>query len=270
MIDVNVSLSRWPFRRLPLDEAERLVAALKQRGITQAWSCSFDGLLHRDIAAVNLRIANDCRTHGLGLLVPFGTVNPTLPDWPEDLRRCQDEHRMPGIRLYPNYHGYRLSAACCAQLLDEAARRSVLVQIAVGMDDERTQHPLMRVPVVNLEPLVDLLAQRPALRVVLLNVNVRIGRDPLIKILLDTGRVWLDTAMLEGISVVERFVESYGAGRLLAGSHAPFYCLDAPALKLQESALADADHAAIAEGNASALLSRFNRRLTPDAGRNPG
>ena len=28
MIDVNVSLSRWPFRRLPLDEPAALVAAL--------------------------------------------------------------------------------------------------------------------------------------------------------------------------------------------------------------------------------------------------
>jgi hypothetical protein len=39
----------------------------------------------------------------------------------------------------------------------------------------------------------------------------------------------------------------------MAGSHAPFLSVDA-ALKLRESDLKDADRAAVAEGNARALL----------------
>ena len=44
--------------------------------------------------------------------------------------------------------------------------------------------------------------------------------------------------------------------RLLVGSHAPFYCVDAAPLKLQESALKETDRQAIAEGNARSLLGR--------------
>ena len=56
IIDVNVNLSRWPTRRLPCDETPHLVARLRERGIAQAWAGSFDGLLYKDLAAVNVDI----------------------------------------------------------------------------------------------------------------------------------------------------------------------------------------------------------------------
>ena len=257
MIDVNVSLSHWPFRRLPLDEPSALAAALRRLGVTQAWAGSFDGLLHRDMAAVNLRLAADCRAHGEGLLVPFGTVDPTLPDWLDDVRRCHEKHGMPGLRLFPGYHAYRLDDPRFAALLDEAARRSLVVQIAVAMEDPRTQHPLVRVPRVDLGPLENLIKGRPALRVVLLNAMPFPTTDRL-KGLFRTGRVWADTAMMEGIAAVEQFIVEYGADRLLVGSHAPFFCIDAAPLKLRESELKESDRVAIAEGNAEALLKPQN------------
>src|SRR5207237_2062570 len=94
LIDTNVYLSRWPFRRLRGDETPELVAMLRSRGITQAWAGSFDALLHKDIAGVNARLAEDCARRGEGLLLPFGAVHLSLPDWEEDLSRCHEVHRM--------------------------------------------------------------------------------------------------------------------------------------------------------------------------------
>ena len=44
IIDTNVHLSRWPFRRLAGDEPAELVAKLRKHNVTQAWAGSFDGI----------------------------------------------------------------------------------------------------------------------------------------------------------------------------------------------------------------------------------
>ena len=68
IVDTNVTLSRWPFRRLAGDETPDLVARLRKRDVTQAWAGSFDGILHKDIAGVNARLAADCRAQAKDFL----------------------------------------------------------------------------------------------------------------------------------------------------------------------------------------------------------
>lgn len=252
-IDVNVNLSRWPFRRTPCDEPAKLVAALRHGGVTQAWTGTLDGLFHRDVASANARLADDCRRFGAGLLVPFGTVNPKLPDWREDLRRCREEHRMPGIRLHPNYHGYKLDEPLFAELLDAAEQANCLVQLAVRMDDVRVQHPRVQVPDVDPEPLAKLLAARPRQRVVLLNTNRSI-LSAAGKKLAALPNVFLDCAGWETIGAIEALLAA-APDRGLFGSHLPLFPLESSLLKLRESVLSEAQLRAIRDENARRLLS---------------
>ncbi len=253
MIDVNVSLSRWPFRRLPDDETPRLVAKLKQAGVTQAITGSFDALLHNDVAASNARLAKECRAHGDGILLPFGCVNPTLPDWQDDLRRCHEEHQMRGIRLHPNYHGYTLDQPEFAQLLDGAASRRLIVQIVVMMEDERTQHRLMRVPAADTTPLPDVLARHADLTVMLLNSQRAVRGEALTR-LADAGNVYFDIAMQESVGGIAKLMQLVPYERILFGSHAPLFYFESAALKLRESDLGETIRHAITNGNASSLL----------------
>jgi hypothetical protein len=255
MIDVNVSLFRWPFRRLRGDDPADLVRNLRQKGVTQAWAGSFEGLLHRDVTGVNARLAEACRRHGPGFLVPFGTVNPKQPDWQEDLRRCAEVHHMPGIRLHPNYHGYTLDDPLVGELLALTERYKLLVEIALAMEDERTQYAFMRIPPVDPTPLLDLLPRLPGLRVVLINVGYQgVHSTERIPELAKTGSIYFDIARIEGIGGVERLVRRTSPARVVFGSHYPFFYFEAAFLKVREAALPDDQTQAIMEGNARGLL----------------
>lgn len=253
LVDVNVDLGRWPLRRLPADEPERLVPKLRAQGVTQAWVGSFDGLLHKDLGAVNGRLAEDCRRYGRGLLLPFGSINPKMPGWRRDFHRCLEVHRMRGIRLHPNYHGYRLDEPEVGRLLALAAQHHLVVELALLMEDERMMHPRLRVAPVDPTPLAEWVKQITGLRLVLLNALAIVRGEPLRK-LFSAGEVCVETATLEGVGGIENFLKQAPPERLLFGSHAPYFYLEAAALKLKESSLTLAQSQAIRRKNAERLL----------------
>ncbi|HJZ94446.1 MAG TPA: amidohydrolase family protein [Gemmataceae bacterium] len=254
-IDTNAHLGHWPFRRHGFEETSRFVTKLRAVKVEEAWVASFDGVLHKDVASANARLAAECGDHGGGLLVPFGTVNPRLPDWPEDLRRCHELHRMPGVRLYPNYHGYPLDDSEFSRLLKLAAEAKLLVQVVVKMEDERTHHPLVKVPAVELGPLAKVVATAPRLKLQILNCPLSPVGEGLVP-LARAGNVSFDIAMQEGVGVVAGLVDRVGADRVLFGTHFPLFHTESSALKLKEAGLAAEVETRIRSGNARALFAK--------------
>lgn len=238
-IDTNVTLFPWPGRRLPHDELPSLLGVLERHGITQAWVGTFEGILQRDVRSVNARLAEACRASG-GRCLGFGSVNPTLPDWEEDLRRCHEVHRMPGVRINPNYHGYTLADPLFQRLLALAAERRMLVQIVCLIEDTRTQNPLLRVPDVDLAPLPEVLKAVPSARVLLLNAGKFVDA-PVFRPLAQLPQVTVETARVEGVGGVGRLARRLDPGRVVFGSHAPFFIYESAVIKLFESNLTEAE-----------------------------
>lgn len=250
--DTNTYLGRWPIRHLPLAESAALAAKLKSQGVTEAWAGSFDALLHKDLAGVNARTAETCARHPL--FKPVGAVNPSLPRWEDDVERCAKQHRMRGIRLHPNHHGYKLDDPRFHELLKLATSLRLFVQIACLMEDERTQHPLLRVAPVEVSPLPDALDAAPGARIMLLNWQRSSGGKPTLLTLKSTN-VMFDVAMVEQIMGIETLIGELPADRIVFGSYAPVFYFESAGLKLRESALDVKQLAAITHENAARFLS---------------
>lgn len=244
IIDCNVHLFDWPFRKLKYARTEALAAKLRKHRITKAWAGNFEAVLHTQFDAANRRLAEECRSKGEGMFVAIGTVNPGGPDWEEDLRRCHEAYRMAGVRLYPAYHGYGLDHADFTKLLAEAAKRGLLVQIVLRMEDERCHHPALVIGPVDVGPLVKLLPKLPQAKVQLINSGGRLLGNHVTSLVRET-QVTFDIAATEGNGGVEQLTKgtnySYTGAipveRLAFGSHAPFFPCESALLKLFESPL---------------------------------
>ena len=254
LIDVNVSFGQWPTRRSAGDTPIELRAKLIERGVTEAWVGSFDGLFHTNLTEANARLTDDCRAGTDLRLIPFGEINPLLPTWEAELQTCAEKLGMPGIRLHPNYHGYDLNHPQFARVLSTAAELKLIVSVAVLMEDERMMHPLMREPNLNLSPLAGLLNKAPGMRLLLLNATKGSFRGAPLDRLMQAGQVYVEIAMLEGVGGLENLLKEVPPERVLFGSHAPSLYFESALLKLQESPLTDFQLRAVSHENARRIL----------------
>jgi predicted TIM-barrel fold metal-dependent hydrolase len=267
--DTNIHLFQWPFRHLKYGKTDALVAKLQRHNVGQAWAGSYEALLFKDMAGVNERLAEECAARGGGLLIPVGGINPLLPGWDEHMRRCQEVHGMRVIRLHPAYQGYTLGEPVFARMLEAAADRRLIVQIALLMEDIRVQLPLFPAPLVNPGPLVPLLTKLPHAQVQLLHgfAGMRLPRS---RALFDLPNVTVDISGIEGTGALGALLAGnlpsdwFGGfvrggpklpvERLLFGSHAPYFPIENALLKCFESPLSRPQMQAIFAGNASRLL----------------
>lgn len=263
IIDTNINLFEWPFRTLKYGTSTPvLVEKLRRHRIVQAWAGSFEALFSKNIDLVNSRLVEACQKDGKGMLIPFGTVNPSWPDWEEDLRRCHEVHHMIGIRIYPIYQTIDLNSPLFAKFFHAVSERGMMLQIVGDMEDARHLHPIMEVRSVSFDPLITLLKERPQSKVQLLHWNGRLGQK-LLNQLVEETTVVFDISRLESAGAVGRLIEGKPWGRsatpvslerVLFGSHAPYFPVEAAILRLFESPLDRNQMTAIMRGNAERFL----------------
>src|SRR6266571_5088473 len=263
IIDTNVNLFSWPFRALKYRDTKALVAKLKKHRVIEAWAGSFEALLSKDMNGVNARLAAECHEHSPGFLIPFGSVNLAWPDWQEDVRRCHEVHKMPGIRIYPGYQPFDLDHPGMESLLKMTSERGLVLQVVFGMEDPRVHHPIINVGPVTFGPLWKAVNETPSAKVQLLHFSGSSQGEELSQFMAKPN-TFLDISRLEGNGAVGRMIGSIEGlpsarvpvDRIVFGSHAPYFPVETAILKLIESPLDVQQLQSIMQGNARRLLPR--------------
>jgi len=229
LIDVNTYIGHWPFRQLRHSTARALVRRMDQRGIDRAVVASIHGIFYKNVHPANEELARDTRRYR-DRLIPFATLNPTYPGWEEDLRRCAEDLDLCGIRLYPQYHGYRLSDPEGLELIDAVTELGWAVQVPMRVVDRRQRHPWDLAEDLAPAAFEEVFALRPRTRWMVLN---GLGLDG--KRLPAPARFLVEISRLT--SVLQRnipdLLETAGPEHLAFGTGMPFKVPEPALLKLE-------------------------------------
>jgi predicted TIM-barrel fold metal-dependent hydrolase len=170
---------------------------------------------------------------------------------------------MPGIRIYPGYQPFDLDHPGMESLVKMTEEHGLILQVVFGMEDPRVHHPIINVGPVTFAPLLKLVDETPNTKIQLLHFAGVPQGDALAQFMTKPN-TFVDISRLEGNGAVARMIGSIEGlpsarapvDRIVFGSHAPYFPVEAALLKLMESQLDAQQLEAIMQRNARRLLPR--------------
>jgi hypothetical protein len=142
-------------------------------------------------------------------------LNPTYYGWQDDLKQCREEFGMFVLRMTPDYHGYRLSDACAAEMAAAAHEMKMCVALYDRIVDQRGRHRLDSGRKADHDEIVALLGKFPKAVFLMLNFAgvVATGRSKLPACYYDIVRF----VGRNGLRM-EREIKQHGAERFIFGT----------------------------------------------------
>ena len=227
-IDVHTYIGHWPFRPLPGNTADALVARMDRYGIDASWVGHVHGIFYK-----NTQDANEELAHAVApfrdRLVPWAVLNPTYADWEHDLEICAHEWGMKGVRLYPQYHGYLPGDKACMAIVAKATALGLPVAFTQRMVDERQQSWLDPSQRLSVESIGSVIAKAPDARILVLHAFPDTIVDTDLQALFRNANVVFDTVYASGTPIgmisaypLSAMVEKFGIERFAFGTASPF------------------------------------------------
>jgi uncharacterized protein len=218
IIDLCAHLGPWSSRPVGLD-VSALAALLAPIGVARTYAGRLEALWYENPHDAN-RVTDRPLTNAAVDVRIVPVLDPTVATWPDELERLTKLGSLVMVRLYPAYGSYTLADA--DGLLAALARRKIIAQVMVRMEDVRRQNPLAQVPDVPVPSVVDAAERHPDLTVLLSGANtpeLRAAASRLPK----ANNLWAETSRLDGNGALPRLMQSPWRDRLVFGTHAPLF-----------------------------------------------
>lgn len=247
IIDANAWLGKWPFGEQEPDTSRELMAHQASIGINLTSVASIDAVFYVDPGPANARLYREVRDHPT--LEPVAVINPTIPNWRNELDQWAEHPNCRQIRLVPSYHQYTLDDPRLEALLDACAEAEMRVSIAVRLEDERAHHPLMKVPSLTAGAIAELAARRREQRFLILGGFL----GEVVK-LADQPNLLFDISQVEYLDTLNYLLERVRWQQVVFGTHTPFLVTRAALAKVSQSTADNDVKQAVAAGNLSEWL----------------
>ncbi|MGI6083408.1 MAG: amidohydrolase family protein [Limnochordia bacterium] len=226
LIDTSVFAGCWPFRCLRHREPKQLKEHLQARGVKQAWVSSAEAILYPDPMQGNWPLLTVVK--GDGFFVPVALVDVSLATWRKDAEKCINQGGSRVLKVAPNYHSYTLDHPALDELAALAGEMNLPLCIQVRMMDERSHHPLMKVPGVAPAQIVELTARHPGTRFLVCAAYMTELRT-----LQQAENIWCEISHTEASQSLIVATRHFPWQRLVFGSHSPFLYFEAVRRKLE-------------------------------------
>jgi uncharacterized protein len=257
-IDCHTYIGHWPFRQLRGNTPQGLISYMERFGIERSMVANIDGVFYRNPQPANEDLSAALKPFR-GKFIPFAVINPSYPDWEHDLEVCHTQLGMKGVRVYPQYHDYKLSDPRFEKLLEAAHARGMAVTFSRWLEDSRQRSWMDIGGELALDDVVQVVAHNPG-TFLLLNAYLYPIKDEHLRIFRE-ARIYFDTVYAtttimawSGYDIL-RLVQALGAERFLFGSGYPFRDPVSALMRLEiATELDQRARSAIWSGNARRLL----------------
>jgi hypothetical protein len=247
MLDFSGFIGPWPYWDIAHKTPEEILSLMDKYQIETLAVCSTRSIFWdwRQGNEESLTLAAKYPAR----FVAFASVSPILPV-PDLVGHLRDYKRRQakGIRLYPQHHGYSLTASSgIAEIFKTAQELELPVVLPIRVIT------IWGLPDLALPSIEETVSRYPQLRFVLSGINYdkTLWAYDLMQRFPNT---YLEISGLQGFRAVDNAVREVGAKRILFGSGLPLLYPACSVEKLRVAKISQEQRHAVAEGNARALL----------------
>jgi predicted TIM-barrel fold metal-dependent hydrolase len=169
MKDYNAFVGKWPFYELPREGVEQLRELHAKNGVYGGYVSSVESIFYNDFYESEQKLSAKLRGAEYGHVI---SPNPALAECGVTLERALSDFDVKGIRLHPEYHGYRLTDPAVSVVTDAARERSLPIFITARMHDDRLCH-MIKPYAIDMDDLKRFLRDNADLTVILCQFKIQ-------------------------------------------------------------------------------------------------
>lgn len=252
VLDANVGIGHWSFRRLAVQSVGDLRKELCRAGIHAALVYSLNAVFYKDMQSGNEELV---ALRGASWAMTSAVVDPVAAGALRDLEESIDMLSVRAVRLFPSYHGYEISDARADWLFQYVAGlpQPLPVLVTMRLEDERLHHRLAKVSPPALEGIVPVAARFPRVPIILVGARLAEAKA-LYDQLPPHASVYYEISRMTEWEFMSSALEALPTERLVFGTNLPLYTPECGVQKVTRADVPESIKARILYGNLADLL----------------